>query len=372
MGAAEGKEQAKFSIGGKEREGGGMKISISVGSAYYDGENWDDIVAYVQAADRLGVDTVWSAEAWGMEAVTSLGYLAAVTDQIRLGTGIMQISARTPAMTAMTALSMAQISGDRFSLGLGVSGPQVVEGLHGEAFAKPLGRLREYMEIVRMGINGERLVYDGEHYVLPRPGGEGKALKSSIRPRPALPIYLATLGPKSLELTGRLADGWLGTSFIPEHGDVLLDPIRAGADAAGRSMDDIEILVSSQIVVSDDVDELINRARPGMAFTLGGMGSAKTNFYNNAYSRAGFADVCAEVQRLWVEGDKAAAAAAVPEELVLAAYPIGTEDMVRERIRAYATSGVNGLRLAPQGKTATAQIDHLEMAVDLIRSALSG
>lgn len=346
-----------------------MKISVSVGSAYYDGENWDEVVAYVRAADRLGVDTVWSAEAWGMEAVASLGYLAAVTERIRLGSGIMQISARTPAMTAMTALSLAQISGDRFSLGLGVSGPQVVEGLHGEAFAKPLGRLREYVDIVRLGINGERIIYDGEHYVLPRPGGEGKALKSSIRPRPDLPIYLATLGPKSLELTGELADGWLGTSFIPEHADVLLDPIRRGAAAAGRSLDDIDIQINGQLAVSDDVDALVARARPGMAFTLGGMGSATTNFYNSAYSRAGYGDVCQEVQRLWVSGDKAAAAAAVPEELVLSAYLIGTDSMVRDRVRAYAAAGVDCLRLAPQGRTAAEQIAHLEMAVDLIRSA---
>ncbi|MCP3933811.1 MAG: LLM class F420-dependent oxidoreductase [Actinomycetia bacterium] len=346
-----------------------MRVSVSVGSAYYDGENWEDLVEYVKAADRLGVDSVWSAEAWGMEAVSSLGYLAAVTDQIRLGSGIMQISARTPAMTAMTALSMSQISNDRFLLGLGVSGPQVVEGLHGEAFAKPLGRLREYMQIVRMGIDGERLVYDGEHYVLPRPGGEGKALKSSIRPRPELPIYLATLGPKSLELTGELADGWLGTSFIPEHANVFLDSLATGAARAGRSLDDIDIHVNGQLVVSDDVDALIARARPGMAFTLGGMGSAKTNFYNRAFSRAGYEDVAAEVQRLWVAGDKAAAAAAVPEEMVLAAYPIGTEDMVRDRIRAYTAAGVNCLRVAPQGKTAADQIAHLEMSIDLIKSS---
>ncbi|MEM7322239.1 MAG: LLM class flavin-dependent oxidoreductase [Actinomycetota bacterium] len=349
-----------------------MKISISVGSAYYNGENWEDVVAYVRAADRLGVDTVWSAEAWGMEAVTSLGYLAAVTERIRLGTGIMQISARTPAMTAMTALSMAQISGDRFSLGLGVSGPQVVEGLHGESFGKPLGRLREYLEIVRKGIDGERLVYDGRHYVLPRPGGEGKALKSSIRPRPELPIYLATLGPKSLELTGELADGWLGTSFVPEHAGALLDPIRAGAIAAGRSLDDIDILVSARIAVSDDVDGLIAAARSGMAFTLGGMGSATTNFYNNAYSRAGYADVCDEVRRLWVEGDKAAAAAAVPDELILAAYPIGTEDMVRKRLLAYAAAGVDGVRITAQGETAADQIAHLEMVADLVAAAARG
>ena len=345
-----------------------MKISVSVGSAYYDGENWPQIVEYVKAADKLGVDFVWSAEAWGMDAVASIGYLAAATDQITLGTGIMQISARTPAATALTAMSLAQISDDRFVLGLGVSGPQVVEGLHGAAFAKPLARLREYIDIVRMGLRGERLVYEGDHYLLPRPGGEGKPLKSSIPPKPDLPIYLATLGPRSLELTGELADGWLGTSFIPERADVFLDSIRAGADRAGRELDEINVQVNSPISVSDDVDALIARAKPGMAFTLGGMGSATTNFYNNAYSRAGWADVADEVRRLWVEGDKASAAAAVPDELVLAAYPIGTEDMVRARIRATAAAGVGCMRVPPQGKTAADQIAHLEMAVDLIRS----
>lgn len=346
-----------------------LKISVSVGSAYYNGENWADLVGYVQAADRMGVDTVWSAEAWGMEAVSSLGYLAAKTENIKLGTGIMQISARTPAMTAMTALSLAQISDDRFLLGLGVSGPQVVEGLHGEPFAKPLSRLREYVDIVKLGLSGQRLVYQGDHYVLPRPGGEGKALKTSVRPRPDLPIYLATLGPKSLEYTGEVADGWLGTSFIAEHGDVLLDPIRVGAARAGRSLAEIDIQVSAQLQVSDDVDTLIARARPAMAFSLGGMGSAKTNFYNDAYSRAGYGDVATEVQRLWVEGDKASAAAAVPDEMILAAHPIGTPDMVKERIRAYATAGVDSLRLSPQGRSLDEQIEHLEMAVEIIRSA---
>jgi len=253
-----------------------------------------------------------------------------------------------------------------------VSGPQVVEGMHGDAFAKPLSRLREYIDIVRLGISGQRMVYDGDHYVLPRPGGEGKALKAAIRPYPDLPIYLATLGPKSLELTGELADGWLGTSFIPEHADVLLDPIRAGATRTGRTLDDIDIQINAQLAVSDDVDALIARSRPGMAFTLGGMGSATTNFYNAAYTRAGYGDVCAEVQQLWVNGGKAAAAAAVPEEMVLSAYLIGTEDMVGERVRAYAAAGVDCLRLAPQGHTADEQIAHLEMAIDLIASATAG
>ncbi|MBN4047655.1 LLM class flavin-dependent oxidoreductase [Acidimicrobiaceae bacterium AH-315-P05] len=343
-----------------------MRVSISVGSAYYDGEHWDQVVEYVKAADRIGVDSVWSAEAWGMDAVASIGYLAAVTDTVRLGTGIMQVSARTPAMTAMTAMSLAQMSGDRFLLGLGLSGPQVVEGLHGDAFVHPLSRLREYIDIVRMAMNGERIVYEGDRYVLPRPGGEGKALKMAIPPKPELPIYIASLGPKSLELTGAVADGWLGTSFIPEYADIMLGPIAKGAKSVGRSLDDIDIQVSAGIRVSDDVDKLIAQARPAMAFTLGGMGSATTNFYNSAYSRAGFGDIAAEVQRLWVEGDKAAATAAVPDELLLLAYPIGTRDMVLERLRAYKAVGVDCLRLGAVGRNAEEQITHLEMLLDLI------
>jgi F420-dependent oxidoreductase-like protein len=345
-----------------------VRVSISIGSAYYDGENWEDLVEYVQAADRLGVDTAWSAEAWGMESVASLGYLAAQTGNIRLGTGIMQVSARTPAMTAMTALSLARLSGDRFSLGLGISGPQVVEGLHGAAFAHPLGRLREYVSIVRAALAGERISFEGEHYVLPRPGGEGKALRLSMPPKPKLPIYLATLGEKSLELTGELADGWLGTSFIPERAEVLLGPIRAGAARAGRTLADLDIQINAHLEVSEDVEGLINRYRSGMAFVLGAMGSAKTNFYNAAYARAGYEDVAREVQRLWITGDKRAAVAAVPDELVLATGLIGTEDMVRGRIRAYRDAGVNVLRVAPNGRTAKEQIAHLEQSIDLIRS----
>lgn len=346
-----------------------MRVSVSVGSAYYGGEQWPSLVDYVRAADRLDVDTVWSAEAWGLDAVSSIGYLAAVTERVRLGTGIMQISARTPAATALTALSLAQLSDDRFSLGLGVSGPQVVEGLHGAAFAHPLGRLREYIEIVRMGLRGERFVYEGQHYVLPRPGGEGKALKTSITPRPDLPIYLATLGPKSLELTGELVDGWLGTSLVPEHADVLLDPIRRGAERSGRTLPDLDLQVNAYVVVSDDVDSLIEGGKAMLAFTLGAMGSAQSNFYNDAYSRAGYAEVCAEVQRLWIQGDKEAATAAVPAELVLGAYPVGTEAMVRERIAAYAKAGIGCLRIGPIGSTPTERIEHLELVMDLVASA---
>ena len=346
-----------------------MQIGLSIGSAYYDGENWEGMVELVRAADRLGVAYAWSAEAWGMETIAPLAYLAAVTERIKLGTGIMQISARTPAMTAMTALSMARLSRDRFCLGLGVSGPQVVEGLHGEAFASPLGRLREYIAIVQQGIRGERINFQGEHYVLPRPGGEGKSLRLSMPPKPDIPIYLATLGPKMLELTGEVANGWLGTSFIPETSEVLLSHIRVGTERAGRSLSELDLQINATIEIADDVDALIAKYRPGAAFTLGAMGSAKTNFYNAAFSRAGWSDVAGKVQSLWVAGDKPAAIAAVPDEFVLAAFTIGNETMVRERIAVIAATGITTLRLSPIGRTAEQQIANLERLVEVIHEA---
>lgn len=344
-----------------------MKTSISIGSAYYNGEDWDDLVAYTMAADRMGVDQAWSAEAWGMDAVVPLAYLAAKTDNISLGTGIMQISARVPSMIAMTAQSLDTVSNGRFILGLGVSGPQVVEGLHGAAFAKPLSRLRECVEIIRMALAGEKLQYEGEHYLLPRPGGEGKPIRLSQPPRPHLPIYLATLGPRSLQMTGELADGWLGTSFIPERADVFLDDLRRGAEKAGRSLADIDIQTGGYFEVGEDVERLIAERKPAMAFTLGAMGSAKTNFYNDAFCRAGYEDVAKEVQSLWISGKRDEAIRRVPDEMVLKTSLIGTEDMVKERLRAYRDAGVSTLRLSTGGGTWAERTAALEAAMDLIR-----
>ncbi len=344
-----------------------MKTSISIGSAYYNGEDWDALVDYTMAADRMGVDQAWSAEAWGMDAIVPLAYLAAKTENIRLGTGIMQISSRVPSMIAMTAQSLDTVSKGRFILGLGVSGPQVVEGLHGAAFAKPLSRLRECVEILRIALAGEKIQYEGEHYVLPRPGGEGKPIRLSQPPRPELPIYLATLGPKSLQMTGELADGWLGTSFLPEHADVFFDDLRAGAKKAGRTLADIDIQTGGYFEVGEDVERLINERKPGMAFTLGAMGSAKTNFYNDAYCRAGYEDTAKEVQSLWIAGKREEAIRRVPDEMVLKSSLIGTEDMVRERLKAFRDVGVNTLRLATGGNTWPERTAALEAAMDLIQ-----
>lgn len=345
-----------------------MRTAIGIGSAYYRGDDWQELVQYVVDAERLGVDFAWSAEAWGMDAVVPLAYLAAVTDRIQLGTGIIQITSRVPAMIAMTAQSLATVSGDRFVLGLGVSGPQVVEGLHGQAFAKPLSRLRECVEVIRIGLRGERIQFEGEHYRFPRPGGEGKPIRLAQPARPDLPIYLATLGPKALEYTGQIADGWLGTSFMPEHADVFLEPMKAGAKAAGRSLDDIDIQIGGSFAIGDDVERMIDQRRPAMAFTLGGMGSAKTNFYNSAFKRAGYVEACEEVQRLWVEGRKDEAAARVPDEMILKTNLLGTEEMIRQRLALYARAGVTTLRLQPEGTTWSERLDNLEQVLEIVRS----
>ena len=346
-----------------------MKISISIGSAYYNGEDWDDLVDYTQEADKLGVDQAWSAEAWGMDAIVPLAYLAAKTEKIKLGTGILQISSRVPSMMAMTAQSLDTVSKGRFILGLGVSGPQVVEGLHGASFAKPLSRLRECVEILRIALAGEKIAFEGEHYLLPRPGGEGKAIRLSQPPRPELPIYLATLGPKSLQMTGELANGWLGTCFLPEHASVFLDDLSTGTKKAGRSLNDIDIQAGGYFEISDDVEGLINKLRPGMAFTLGAMGSAKTNFYNDAYCRAGYEDVAKEVQGLWVAGNRDEAIRQVPDELITMSNFIGTQSMVEERLEAFKAAGVNTLRISTGGSTWKERTAALEEAMDSISKA---
>jgi F420-dependent oxidoreductase-like protein len=346
-----------------------MKVSIGIGGAASGGKrDFDDQVAYVLEAEKLGVDTVWTAEAWGQDAITPLAYLAAKTDRIRLGTGIMQISARVPAMTAMTALTLAAISNDRFILGLGASGPQVVEGLHGRPFKAPLTRMKETVEIIRLAFAGEKLAYDGQYHKLPLPGGEGKALRLAQPGNDRIPIYLATLGPSTLEYTGAAADGWLGTSFTPEHAGAHLDHIRRGAESAGRDFADIDIQVGGTVAFGDDPEALVEPLRMGMAFTLGAMGSPKTNFYNEAYRRGGWDDVAAEVQQLWVSGRREEAAARVPAEMIEQANLLGDEAGVRERIRAFRDAGVTTLRVQPAGRTMDERLATLGRVMDLVRS----
>jgi len=342
-----------------------MRVSISLRLAQTD---WAEASAYVTEAERLGVHDVWSAEAWGHDAVTPLAFMAARTSRIRLGTGIIQAGTRTPALVAMTAMSLASMSNGRFVLGLGVSGPQVIEGWHGIRFDRPVQRMREIVEIVRRAITGEHLAYKGTLYELPLPGGEGKAIRSAARPQPGIPIYLATLSPKSLEMTGEIADGWLGTSFMPEHARVFTDHLAAGATRAGRSLAELDLQAGGFVAFSDDVERLIPPRKPGLAFTLGAMGSRRHNFYNDAFRRAGYEDVVVEVQRLWLGGKREEAAARVPDELVLKTNLLGTEAMVRARLEAYRRAGITTLRVEPAGEGLAARLATLGRLLDLIRA----
>jgi F420-dependent oxidoreductase-like protein len=350
-----------------------MKVSIGIGGAASGRKrDFDEQVDFVVEAEKLGVDAVWTAEAWGQDAISPLAYLAARTSKIRLGTGIMQISARVPAMTAMTALTMAAISNDRFILGLGASGPQVVEGLQGRPFKGPLTRMKETVEIIKLALAGEKIEYHGKYHELPLPGGQGKALRLSQPGNANIPIYLATLGPASLEYTGAAADGWLGTSFTPEHADAHLDYLRRGAASTGRNFADIDIQVGGTVAFGDDMDALVEPLKPAMAFTLGAMGSATTNFYNDAFKRGGWEAAGQEVQRLWVEGRRPEAIAKVPAQMVIEANLLGDTETVRNRIRAYKNAGVTTLRVGPEGRDLAEKLTTLGRVMDLVRAVNVG
>jgi F420-dependent oxidoreductase-like protein len=341
-----------------------MKVAISLRLA---NDDWAKAGAWVSEAERLGVDCVWSAEAWGHDAVTPLAFLAARTSTIKLGSGIIQVGTRTPALIAMTAMSLASMSAGRFRLGLGVSGPQVIEGWHGIPFDRPVQRMRETAEIVRRAVRGERLEYAGSVYTLPLPGGEGKALRSAAKPQPAIPIYLATLSPKSLAMTGEIADGWLGTSFMPDHARIFFDHIAAGAARAGRTLAALDLQAGGVVAFGDDLDPLIAPRKPGLAFSLGAMGSRQHNFYNDAYKRAGYVDAATEVQRLWLDGKREEAAARVPDELVLKTNLLGTEKMVRDRLATYRAAGITTLRVEPAADDIETRVSTLGRLMDLVR-----
>ena len=342
-------------------------MKVAIGFDLGPGQDWEGAASFVQEAEKLGVDYVWTAETWGFDAATPIAYLAARTSKIRLGTGILQLASRTPAMLGMTALSLNSMSGGRFTLGLGASGPQVVEGWHGMRFARTVPRIRDAVAIVRMVTRGERVAYKGDFYELPLPGGEGKALKSSAPPA-QIPIYLATLGPQSLELTGAIADGWVGTSFMPEHADVFFDSIRKGAESAGRSLADIDLQAAGGVVqFGEDLEKMIPPRKPGLAFSMGAMGSKQHNFYNAAYRRAGYADEAVQIQKLYLEGKRDEATALVPDEMVTQTNLLGTEQMIRERIRVHKAAGVNTLRVQPSGGSFAERVETLGRVVQLVR-----
>ncbi|MEV4598062.1 LLM class F420-dependent oxidoreductase [Amycolatopsis sp. NPDC049253] len=328
-----------------------MRMGLNLGY-WGTGDNSANL-ALARRADELGYSVVWAAEAYGSDAVTMLTWIAARTERIDVGSAVLQIPARTPAMTGMTAATLDTLSGGRFRLGLGVSGPQVSEGWHGVRFADPVGRTREYVEIVRAVQSRRRVRFSGEHFELPLPDGPGLALGLTFRPeRKQVPVYLAAIGPENLALTGELADGWLPVFFSPEHAGEQLAHIRAGAEAAGRSLDGFDVAPSVPLVVGDDWRECADAVRAHAALYVGGMGSRKQNFYNRLAVRMGFEAEAAEVQEKYLARDYAGAQAALPLEFLDATSLLGPRERIAERMAEFAKAGVTTLSVTPYGESA--------------------
>jgi F420-dependent oxidoreductase-like protein len=335
-----------------------MKLGLSLGYAP-PGTNPADLFPLVQEAERLGFDSVWVAEAWGTDAVSVLGWLAAQTERIKLGSAIMQIPGRTPANTAMTAATLDLLSGGRFLLGLGTSGPQVVEGWHGQPWGKPLGKTREYVEIVRAALRRDVVAHEGEHYRIPWDGqgatGLGKPLKLMLRPlRAEIPIYLAALGPKNVALAAEIADGWLPIFVAPERFDDAFGPSLAAAPP------DFEIAATASVFVGDDLAALRDALRPHVALYVGGMGAKGRNFYNSLVRRYGWEEDAERIQELYFSGKQREAIAAVPDELVDAVSLIGPKERIAERLEAWRETPVTTLVLG------TTQPEALQTLAELV------
>ena len=338
-----------------------MQLGLNLG--YWGMGSDPDNLVIAQEADKLGYSVAWAAEAYGSDAITVLTWVAAHTSNIDVGSAILQIPARTPAMTAMTAATLDTLSGGRFRLGLGVSGPQVSEGWHGARFAKPLARTREYVDIVKLALSREKVRYDGDTYQLPLPDGPGKALHLMVHPvREHIPIYLASVGPKNLELTGEIADGWLAVFYAPKFADELLGTIAVGRAKAGKTMAGFDVVPTVPLVVGDDVEECAKAVRPYSALYIGGMGSREQNFYNNLACRMGYATEAAEIQNRYLARDYDGAAALVPADFVDQTSLLGPVDRIAERMAEFAASGVTTLAVSPFGGTLDDRIRSLQTA----------
>lgn len=323
-----------------------MRLGLNLG--YWGAGNDASLhLTLAREADRLGYSVLWAAEAYGSDSPTMLSWLAAQTEHIDLGSAVMQIPARSPTMTAMTAATLDGLSGGRFRLGLGVSGPQVSEGWHGVRFAKPLARTREYVDIVRLALRRKKVAYDGQFYTLPLPDGPGKALRLTVHPAREVPIYLAAVGPRNLELAGEIADGWLAVFFSPEYAHEQRDRIAAGRQRAGRALDDFDVVPTVPVVVGDDPAVCAEPVRGYAALYLGGMGSRRQNFYNQLACRMGYEQAAQQVQDLFLAKKNREAMAAVPAEFIDRTSLLGPADRIADRLAAYAEAGVTTLTVAP-------------------------
>ncbi len=331
-----------------------MKIAMTVN---YSGDvkaMAEQVVAY----EKAGVDLVWVPEAYGMDAVTVMGYLAALTETVTIASGILNIYSRTPTTLAMTAVGVDVLSEGRAVLGLGASGPQVVEGWHGVPYDAPLGRTREIMQICRkIWARKDKLTHDGKHYQLPLPADQGTGLGKPLKiithpPRPSIPIFLATLGPKMVELTSESADGWIPTLFMPEGASMVWgDAIERGKAKRLEGLPALETVAGGMLAIGSEseVGKYRDYARPGVALYVGGMGARGKNFYNSLFSQYGYEGQAKQIQDLYLDGHKDEAAAAVPAEFLQKSSLVGDEGFVKDRIAAYAEAGVTYLGVNPVG-----------------------
>ncbi len=347
-----------------------LRLGLNLG--YWGAGNDADNLALAVEADRLGYACAWVAEAYGSDAPTVLSWVGARTSRIDIGAAVMQIPARSPAMTSMTAATLDTLSGGRFRLGLGVSGPQVSEGWHGVRFADPLGRTREYVDIVRMALARQTVAYAGEHFTLPLPDGPGKALRLTVHPvRPDVPVYLAAVGPKNLELAGEIADGWLAIFFSPEHSTDLLEAVRTGARRAGKGTAEdplagFDVVPTVPVVVDEDVERAARAVAPYAALYVGGMGSREQNFYHRLACRMGFEEDARRIQDLYLAGQPRDAAAAVPFEFIDATSLIGSPERIASRIGRYADVGVTMLTVSSFAERLEDRLDMLRLMAEIV------
>jgi F420-dependent oxidoreductase-like protein len=322
-----------------------MRLALGQG---YSGATLSADVDRVLEAERLGYDSVWTAESYGSDAVTTIAWIAARTTRLHVGTAIMQIGARTPAASAMTAMTLDALSGGRFRLGLGVSNPQVIEGWHGQRFGKPLARTREYVSIVRAIFRREKPVeFSGEYYQIPYAGPDatslGKPLKSILHGRADLPIYLAAIGPKNVALAAEIADGWIPTLFAPSRIRMFREWLDEGFRRAGGPKPAFDVMAACPVVVGDDVGACRAQHKPAIALYVGGMGARNRNFYNETVRRYGYEEAAQTIQDLYLAGKKREAEAAVPDALVDEVGLFGPRERIRERLAAYREAGVTTL-----------------------------
>jgi F420-dependent oxidoreductase-like protein len=347
-----------------------MKLGLGLGYVLGSGpaNTTAEVVSMVQEAEKLGYTVAWSAEAYGSDAATVLAYLAAQTERIDLGAAVLQIPARTPAMTAMTAATLDLLSEGRFRLGLGVSGPQVSEGWHGVRFDKPLARTREYTEVVRTALARQTVTHEGDFFTLPLPDGPGKPLKLAVHPmRESVPVYLAAVGPKNLELAGEIADGWLAIFFSPEYAQESMARIAAGRERGGRAGTPFDVAATVPVSIGPDVAACADPLRPYAALYVGGMGSRTQNFYNQLAGRMGFENEAKQVQELYLERRHREAMAAVPIDFIDQTSLLGPPERIVERLHAFAEAGVTTLTVstfAPEHSLRMQTLRHVAEALE--------